>query len=107
MNVEEIEKLDFNSVLKLLNHIERIHQCRISLITRRDVEDEYRDIMLFEATDPDEPVETKMTDDQWETFRHSWFWRKGYSEIMWDGVMEAVRWDLREEGLVPYSVVIE
>ena len=107
MKENELEEMDFNSVLKLLNKIERIHQCRISLITRRDVEDEFRDVVLNEADGSSEQLDTKMTDEQWEIFQHSWFWRKGYSEIMWDGVMEAVRWDLREEGIVPNSVVVE
>jgi hypothetical protein len=48
-----------------------------------------------------------MSDEDWDKFRQEWFWRKGYSDVMWEGVTEAIRWDLREAGLTPKEAVIE
>jgi hypothetical protein len=92
---------DIYDIVDLIFGLESLYDFRASLITRNDVESEFQDAWEFNGRRG-----RKMTDEEWEKFRSEWFWRKGHSEIMWDGVTDAIRWDLRELDLVPKDIVI-
>jgi hypothetical protein len=88
-------------IVDLIIGLESLYDFRASLIIRNDVESEFQYAWEFNGRQG-----RKMTDEEWEKFRSEWFWRKGHSEIMWDGVTDAIRWDLRELDLVPKDIVI-
>lgn len=96
-----------NDVFRLLAHLEHKFEFRSTLVTRSDVEDEFRQAWEFDPDTPSEGPLPSMTEEQWETFAAEWFWRKGYSDIFWDGVVEAIRWDLREAKIIPEDAVVE
>lgn len=97
--VAEVTNLD--EVFTLIRELEHAFDLRVSMITRRDVEEEYSTMWDYEG------VETKeLSPEQWEKFKDEWLWRKGYNDVMWEGVTEAIRWDLREAGLTPEEAVI-
>lgn len=98
---ESAKTLD--DLIDLIIGLEWHYDIRLTAVTRDDVESEYQETWEFEG-DEKRP---KMTEDEWEKFRSQWFWRKGHSEIMWDGVTDAIRWDLREAGLLPTQAVVE
>lgn len=104
MNTKEIlESLkDMDDVFRLLLAIEGKFEMIMSAVTRADVNDQYR--QMWEADDKEAK---DLTDEQWEQFQQTWFWRDGYSEVMWDDVPTAIRWELREMGITPGDAVIE
>jgi len=92
---------DIDDIVDLVIGLESVYEFRACLVTRNDVEGEFEDAWEFEN-------ETrKMTQSDWEKFCSDWFWRKGHSEILWDGVSDAIRWDLRDQGLLPKTAVVE
>ncbi len=93
---------DFDDLVDLLIGLEHAYDIRTCVVTRNDVESEYEEAWLFDGEEG-----RKMTDEDWEKFRSEWFWRKGHSEIMWDGVIDAIRWDLRDVDLLPKGAVVE
>jgi hypothetical protein len=93
---------DIDDMFSVLWRLERKFEFIGSVVTRGDVESEFGDMWEFEGTERRE-----MTQEQWDKFRQEWFWRKGHSEVMWDGVIGAIRWDLREAGLAPGTAVID
>lgn len=103
--VSKINHID--DVFRLLYHLEHKFTFRSTLITRGDVEQEF--LHAWEV-DPDAHPgggRRSMTEEQWEKFATEWFWREGYSDILWDGVSEAIWWDLREAKLIPETSVVE
>lgn len=90
-----------DDLVDVLIALEYSYDIRTCVVTRNDVESEFEDSWLFDSE------ERKMTEEEWQKFRSDWFWRIGHSEVMWDGVIEAVRWDLREAGLLPPTAVVE
>lgn len=100
--MKKVSEMTMDEVFALLREIEREHHCRISMVTKDDVNDIYNLALASEGINRQD-----MTDEQWEKFTYTWFWAKGYAEIMWDGVQEAVAWDMRDEGIVPETVVVE
>lgn len=97
--VSQINHID--DVFRLMWRLENKFEFIGSVVTRGDVESEYGDMWEFDG-----PERREMTQEEWDKFRQEWFWRKGYSEVMWEGVTEAIRWDLREAGLAPKQAVI-
>ena len=93
---------DFDDLVDLLVGLEYAYDVRTSVVTRNDVESEFEEAWLFESEE-----NRKMTDEEWEKFCSEWFWRKGHSEVLWDGVIDAIRWDLREANLMPNGAVVE
>lgn len=91
-----------NDVFRLVRLLERKFDFVSTIVTRGDVEAEYGDMWEYEGDGRRE-----MTEAQWEEFSHDWFWSKGHADIMWDGIPNAIRWDLRERGLVPETAVVE
>ena len=73
MNIDELRNivkgLDHDQVLSLMNMIEHEHPVKITAITRRDIE------CVLANND-----EWRMTDEQWEQFTATYFWRKGIDE---------------------------
>jgi hypothetical protein len=100
--MKNVSDMTMDEVFALTREIEREHHCRISMVTKEDVNDIYKMAIASEGIESHD-----MTDEQWEKFIYSWFWSKGYSEVMWDGVQEAVAWDMRDDGIVPDTVVVE
>lgn len=94
---EHIKTTD--DLVDLLIGLEGAFDIRVCVVTRGDVESEFE-----EAWSTDGQTRT-MSDNEWESFRSEWFWRKGHSEIMWDGVTDAIRWDLMDLKLLPSSSV--
>ena len=92
---------DVGEALDILYALERKFPMRISVVTRTDVEDEFRSILECEGIEPRD-----MTEDEWQRFAGEWFWRKGHSEVMYDGVIDAVRSDLRYTEIVPETTPI-
>ena len=92
---------DDDEMVRVLCALERRFAVRISAVTRGDVEDEFQQSLLADELEP-----RQMTDDEWARFADEWFWRKGHSEVMFGGVPEAIRWDLRDAGIVPTETVI-
>jgi hypothetical protein len=90
-----------DGLLDIIVALEWEYPVRISLVTKGDVESEFEEAWLFDGAE-----ERQMTEEEWEKFRSEWFWRKGHSDIMWDGVTDAIRWDLREAGLLPKDAVV-
>lgn len=93
-----------DDLIDIIICLEFHYDIRLTAVTRDDVESEYQDVWEWESDDGKRP---KMTEDEWQKFRSQWFWRKGHSEIMWDGVTDAICWDLREAGLLPPQAVVE
>lgn len=89
-------------LINALIALERKFDVRISVVTRGDVNDEFSQCHEFDGEGARD-----MTDEEWDKFRSQWFWRKGHSEIMWDSVPDAIRWDLRDAGLLPVGSVVE
>lgn len=92
---------DIYDVIDLIVGLESLYDFRAAIVTRNDVEGEFEESWEFNGARA-----RKMTDEEWQKFCSEWFWRKGHSEVMWDGVSEAVRDDLRELNLVPTDIVI-
>jgi len=90
-----------NDVFRIVRLLERKFDFVSTIVTRGDVESEFCDAWEFEGEERRE-----MTEAQWEEFSHDWFWSKGHTDIMWDGVTDAIRWDLRERGYLPATAVI-
>lgn len=97
--VAHIESMD-DAIWAIIG-LERKFDMRIAVVTRSDVNEEYSQCHEFDGDGARE-----MTNDEWDKFTDEWFWRKGSSEIMWDGVSDAIRWDLREAGLIPKTSVL-
>ena len=79
---------------KLITHLyamEKQYGIVITVVTRGDVEDAWENDHL--ADDLDAPP---FTDELWDKFQETWEWRKGLSEVMWDGVWETIQNGLRE-----------
>ena len=96
-----IEHMTKDELFAIIRIIERHHDVRIGMITKNDVQD------IFELALASEGIERRdMTDEEWEKFTHSWFWVKGHSEVFWEGVQESVSWDLRDEKILPETVII-
>ena len=95
---------DVHDIVDLIISLEREYDFRTCLVTRSDVQDEFEESWQF---DSNEGERREMTEEEWQKFRSDWFWSKGHSEVMWDGVIEAIRWDLRELDLVPKDTVSE
>lgn len=90
------------NLYEVLLSIEYLFDVRIAAITRGDVNEQFREILFANEIDGRD-----MTQEEWDKFSSEWFWRKGYYEIFWDGISEAVDWDLREAGLIPKSDICE
>lgn len=90
-----------DDVFRLIRALEHKFDFVSTLVTRGDVECEYGDMWEHEGSERRE-----MSDDDWDKFSQEWFWRKGSGDVMWDGVTDAIRWDLREAGLAPKETVI-
>lgn len=86
MNVEQlrnsVKELDHDQLISLLNIIEQEQPVKIIAITRRDVEC----ALSYKET-------WSMTEHQWDTFRSTYFWRKGIEEnvdygFLWGWVLD-------------------
>ena len=109
---EKLAEEPLNDVISRINHIddvfrliralERKFEFVSTLVTRGDVDEEFSQIWEFEGDG-----RRQMSDDDWDKFTQEWFWRKGHSDVMWDGVIDAIRWDLREANLCPKEMVVE
>jgi len=100
--MEHTFTINQKNLYEVLMSIEHLFDVRIAAITRGDVNDEFRQTLLAEDIE-----ERDMTPEEWDKFANEWFWRKGHYEIFWDGVSDAVRWDLREAGLIPETAICE
>lgn len=102
-NVQRIlgQVADEDEAIRLMIAFERRFAMRISVVTREDVEDEFQQSLLAEEREV-----RPMTDDEWARFADEWFWRKGHSEVMFGGVPDAIRWDLRDAGILPAETVV-
>lgn len=104
-----VENLDMDMVIKamtkdqlfsLMRKIEHLHDVRIGVVTKEDVND------IFGMALASEGIESReLTDEEWEKFTHTWFWVKGHPEIMWEGIQEAVTFDMKWDGLLPETVI--
>lgn len=106
MNNEKFDALvtGINSLDEAIDTIialERKFDIRCAVVTRGEVNEEYSQCHEFDGDGA-----RNMSDDEWEKFAHEWFWTKGHSEIMWEGVSDAIRWDLRDAGLIPKTSVV-
>ena len=100
---EVISKINhINDVFRIILALEQKFEFVSTLVTRGDVEEEFAQAWEFDG-----PGRREMSEDEWEKFTQEWFWRKGHSEVMWEGVVEAIRWDLREANLLPATAVVE
>lgn len=97
---ESVKTLD--DLIDLIIGLEFHYDIRLTAVTRDDVEGEYQELWAIAGE-----KHPKMTEDEWEKFRSQWFWKKGHSEIMWDGVTDAICWDLWLAGLLPKEEVVE
>lgn len=95
-----------NDVFRLLAHLEHKFEFRSTLVTRGDVEEEFLHAWEVDFDARPGGSHRSMTEDQWERFASEWFWRKGYSDIFWDGVREAIQTDLHEANLVPKTSAV-
>jgi hypothetical protein len=93
---------DIDDIVDLIIGLEPLYDFRACLVTRNDVESEFEDSWRFDSDE-----HRKMTEGEWQKFCSDWFWRKGHSEVMWDGVADAIRWDLRDCELLPKTAVVE
>lgn len=82
---------DLDKLIAHLYAMEKQYGIVITVVTRGDVEDAWRQDHF--ADDLDAPP---FTDELWDKFQETWEWRKGLSEVMWDGVWETIRNGLRE-----------
>jgi hypothetical protein len=85
-----------DNLYEALMALEKVFDIRLAVVTREDVNDEFQQ-MLFAAEQPGRPL----TDEEWDQFTDLWFWRKGHYDVLWDGVSDSIREDLREVGVVP------
>lgn len=92
---------NIDEALSVIIALERRFDFTSAVIMRDDVNDQY--VQMWEA-EGEEPKD--LTDEQWETFKNGYFWRKAAEELMWEGVPEAIRADLIDEGLAPPTAVI-
>ena len=96
-----VKHMTNDELFSLIRTIERHHDVRIAMIMKSDVEE------IFEMALASEGIDRRdMTDQEWERFTYTWFWVKGHTDIMWEGVQEAVSWDLREAKIIPETVII-
>jgi hypothetical protein len=98
--ISKINHID--DVFRLLHALEHKFTFVSTIVTRGDVEEEFSQAWEFDGTGRRE-----MTEDEWEKFSQEWFWRKGASEVFWEDVPTAIRFDLREAGLLPETAVVE
>lgn len=89
-------------VFRIIRTLERKFDFVSALVTRSDVEDEFGEAWEYEGD-----ARREMTYDQWYRFSNDWFWTTGHLDIMWDGVPNAIRWELRELGFLPKEAVVE
>lgn len=82
---------DLTPLIAHLYALERQYGIVVTVVTRGDVEDAWREDHL--ADDKDAPP---FTDEMWDKFQDTWAWRKGLSEVMWDGVWDTINDGLRD-----------
>ena len=82
----------------LLSELERRLDVRFCMVTRDDVEYEFG-----AANDGHRTMDMS----EWEQFKKEWFWSKGWGDVMFEDVSTAIRFDLREAGLIPREAVVE
>ena len=100
---EVVSKINhIHDVFRIIRALEAKFEFVSTLVTRGDVDGEFAEAWEFDG-----PGRRNMTDDEWEKFTQEWFWRKGHSDVMWEGVVDAIRWDLREANLLPETAVVE
>lgn len=92
---------DIDDIVEVLIALEQEYDIRTTVVTRNDVEEEFHQAWLFDGE-----KDRRMTDAEWEEFRQDWFWKEGHSEVMWEGVTDAIRWDLRDRGLLPKETAV-
>ena len=72
-------------LIQHLYSLEKQYGIVITVVTREDVED---------AWENDHPIDDgeapRFTDEMWEKFQETWAWRKGLSQMMWDGVHDCI-----------------
>lgn len=74
-------------LIQHLYSLEKQYGIVITVVTRGDVEDAWENNHPIDD-DLDAPP---FTDEMWEKFQATWAWRKGLSEMMWDGVHDCIR----------------
>jgi hypothetical protein len=99
--VSKINHID--DVFRLLHALEHKFTFVSTMVTRADVEEEYSQAWRYEGGH----FGLEMSEEDWEKFSQEWFWRKGASEVFWEDVSTAIRFDLREAGLLPETAVVE
>lgn len=97
---EQLASLTQKEMFDLLWRLEQIQDVRLSVVTRDDVNGIFQSACETEGL----PVRD-LTDSEWSEFKEDWFWRKGFSDIFWDGdVSLAVTEDLLERNLFQKTV---
>ena len=77
---------DLDKAITHLYSMEKQYGIVITVVTRGDIEDAWRENHL--ADDLDAPP---FTDEMWSKFQNTWAWRKGLSEVMW--VLSVTLWN--------------
>lgn len=80
---------DLDALLAHLYLLERQYGIVITAVTRGDVEDAWQNSHFSDGKES--PV---FTNEMWDKFQDTWAWRKGLSQVMWDGV-----WDCLNNGI--------
>lgn len=88
-----LDEIDEADAINLMIRIEQKFQMRGCTYQRCDVNDRFRNHVEMYG----EPVRD-MTDAEWDRFRDSWLWRKGYADVMGSGMTEAIDDALEECG---------
>ena len=90
-----------DDIVDVIIALEFAYDIRTCVVTRGDVEDEYAQAWEFQGDE-----KRTMSEEEWQKFRSDWFWRKGHSEVLWEGVSDAITWDLNDCGLLPKNADI-
>lgn len=82
---------EMTDLIQHLYSLEKQYGIVVTFVTRGDIEDAWRQDHF--ADDKEAPP---FTDEMWDKFQDTWAWRKGLSEVMWDGVWETIQDGLRD-----------
>lgn len=99
---DQIAAHGISALFRVIAQLERKLEFVSAFVLRSDVESIYKEMWDSEGHEPKD-----MTEEEWARFKQEWFWRKGFSEVMWENVDQAIRMDLRDLGLTPEEALID
>lgn len=76
---------ELREVISHLYKMERQYGIVIAVITKGDVEEAWNNEFFSDDKEP-----PPFTDEVWSKFQDTYEWRKGFADVMWNGVHETL-----------------